>query len=480
MKKQKVQHSVVRRRDAFRQVAALESGKWQLLCESYLPIVSEDSIWRYSRHNGPRDLPQGWKLHISATILNANNVFEAVAPLLRRSGILFKAPRSLTELARLNSGLDYGYSQVGKFITVYPRSVDEATKLVPRLHRLVRGMPAPAVPFDLKFKPNSPIYYRYGSFKNLEIRNPDGSRIPAIRDRKGKLVPDLRISETATPDWIANPFPLTPLGKPSPERLSLQSLVVIGALSQRGKGGVYKALDISVSPPRFCILKEGRRDGETGWDGRDGFARVKHEKKVLTSLRKAGIGVPHIYSSFSIGNNYYLVMEFIEGETLLSFLLRRQRRLPVAQATWFGLRLTELLSRVHAAGWAWRDCKPTNLILTREKGLRPIDFEGAARTGFRDPVPWSTRAFIHPSQLRQNTIAPQKYDDSYSLGAVLYFLLSGRLPEAAALAPVETLRSRIPLSVVRLVAKLLRADPRRRPDIKHAGECLRSALSGCD
>ena len=48
---------------------------WHLLCERYLPIKFEHSIWRQSRESKPQDPPQGWKLHISATIFEACDLF---------------------------------------------------------------------------------------------------------------------------------------------------------------------------------------------------------------------------------------------------------------------------------------------------------------------------------------------------------------------------------------------------------------------
>src|SRR5260370_26075799 len=96
------------------------------------------------------------------------------------------------------------------------------------------------------------------------------------------------------------------------------------------------------------------------------------------------------------------------------------------------------VARLHASNWAWRDCKPANIIMTKRRQLRLIDFEGASSISDGDPVPWSTRAFLPPRQ-SQSIEASQAYDDSYAVGVTLYFLLSGRLPEASKVQPIETL-----------------------------------------
>src|SRR5215203_3244991 len=85
--------------------------RWRQLCERYLPVKFEDSIWRYNRHSAPESPSQGWKLHISATILEACDLFERVAPFLISEDVQFKALGSLDDLSKLNCGLQYGYHQ---------------------------------------------------------------------------------------------------------------------------------------------------------------------------------------------------------------------------------------------------------------------------------------------------------------------------------------------------------------------------------
>src|SRR5437762_2881109 len=87
--------------------------EWERLCARHLSVVREGSLWRYSRAPVAGDPEQGWKLHVSATVLTANEALKRVAPLLKSRGTQFKAPASLRELQRINCGLFYGYSQVG-------------------------------------------------------------------------------------------------------------------------------------------------------------------------------------------------------------------------------------------------------------------------------------------------------------------------------------------------------------------------------
>lgn len=451
---------------------------WRKLCARYLPMAAEGAVWRFSRRASPGAPEQGWKLHVSATLLTACRVLEKIALLLHRRGTLFKAPASLLEIHKINSGLHYGYGQIGKVVTVYPATPAEASALARELYELTRGMSAPVVPYDYRFRPDGCIYYRYGAFNHLEIENADGTRTPAIRDLSGSLIPDRRDAAAGQPTWVANPFAEFQASgdelddaKASPLQITYRAF---RALAQRGRGGVYEAVDAGSSPPRLCILKEGRREGELAWDGRDGAWRVRNEERVLRSLATVeGVNAPRAYASFEVEGNYYLVSEFIEGETLESALRRRKRRLPVRRCLRLGGELALLLVRIHAAGWVWRDCKPSNLMLTKAGALRPLDFEGACPVAHPEPLLWGTEGFTPPDALRRDVAGSRVYEDLYALGVTLHLLLTGDLPAAdAAPASIHRLRRNVPPEASRLIVALLTADPRRQSSAAQAAQTL--------
>ncbi len=447
--------------------------EWRKLCERYLPLSSEDSVWRFSRPPSKRQPVQGWKLHISATILSANTILKRVAPLLIRSHVAFKAPRTLEELSKINSGLHYGFSQVGKFITVYPRDAHHAASLAQRLARLTEDCPSPVVPYDLPLRRKSCVYYRYGAFES-ERMNQGGKFVEAIRTPEGVLVPDRREPGAAVPSWLTDPF-LDPkkskvtLKRRSPLR---RTVWAYEALSQRGKGGVYRALDLSVLPARLCILKEGRRHGETDFFGRDGYTRVKHEKLVLAELEKGGVNVPGIYTSFTVEGHYYLVTEAIEGRNLQEVISSRRKKLFTSEALRIGAEIADVMQKIHAAGWVWRDCKPMNLIVEQDGSLRPVDFEGACRTNRFDPVPWGTTGYIPANNKHLQSRVP---DDFFALGATLYQLFMGRPPGGKLTRRCrDRLSERAPQEVVHVIARLLDSNPERRLQPRCVARTFRS------
>jgi len=461
--------------------------QWLDLAGKYLPIHTESDMWRFSRRWTEKDAPQGWKIHISATINSANGIFQAIAPFLSDRNALYKGPATLVELARLNSGLCYGYSQVGKFLTIYPRDSDDLSDLVDGLSQRVPLDPeSPRVPFDLILHPGSNIFFRFGSFVSQTVSDENGVAVPAIVSPEGELVPDRR--DAPFPQWIDAP-PLF-LDTRSADSVAPSPLLVryrvFRAISQRGKGGVYEAFDLARNPGFRCVLKEGRLYGETAWDGIDGRGRTLHEERVLRELREIGVAVPAVLDSFDAGGNRYLVLEKVEGPTLESYVARKTRRLRLASAIDLGVRIADLVAKVHHSGWVWRDCKPANILVGDAGHLTLIDFEGACPINRPEFLPWNTPTYAPPevksgAPIRvPNSNLPE---DLYALGAVLYFLLEGKNYRSAAPAnrdaknlpagPKVT-RRRIPKAITVLISKLLCDDPRKRPPAHEVADALRA------
>ena len=434
-------------------VANEHSQDWQGLCNVYLPFESDGTIWRYSRESKPGEPTQGWKIHISVTVLQACDLFEKVAAFLVSKNLRFKAPASLRELIKINSGLDYGYWQVGKFLTVYPSTENEAVEIARKLHELTSEFVSIAVPFDKQYLPTSSVFYRYGAFEEIKMKNEDGSTLPAVRNSSGELVHDDHFQ--AVPEWLNDPFQaaseISDDNSESAETPLMTTYRVFRAITQRGKGGTYQALDLSTNPPRFCIVKEGRRHGEFFWNGQDGYSLTTNEKNVLERLGRYCKDIPKYFSAFEAFGNFYLVMEYIEGKSLYDWMKFRQRRFSIKQVIIYAIEIAQIVENIHKAGWIWNDCKPSNLIVTATKSLRPIDFEGAYPINQAAPFNWRSHAFSRPAENQTSSAN----DDYFALGTVIYFLLAGSYYDPNVPISIDKLRRHVPEQLKTLITILL-------------------------
>jgi hypothetical protein len=408
-----------------------------------------DGYWRYSRRPRRDEPRQGWKIHVSATILSAAEVFSRVQPILRKHDALYKIPARLELLSSLSVGLP-DFSQVGKFLTVYPRSTMEAKKLARELHLATRGLSGPRIPFDVRYRPNSLVHYRYGSFRR-SAKNSGG----LIRVPSGKLRPDKRGPGRAVPPWAQDPFQS---GRPKSTRprgpIGLE-LLAYKVRTQRGKGGVYEALDLSVSPARRVILKEGRRHGETDSHGKDGYARVKQEARVLRSLRAVGLPVPRVFREFVQDGNRYLVLERVAGRPLLPATRLQPAKFSWGRAEKILKQLEPILSRIHRAGWVWRDCKPSH-ILGRRAEVWLVDFEGACESNRNNVLPWGSPNY---SRTRRAIRRAGFGEDDYALGVIAFQFGTGKFPPARKRARAAIYkRTRCPEALRARIERLLDAD----------------------
>src|SRR2546422_1067482 len=127
----------------------------------------------------------------------------------------------------------------------------------------------------------------------------------------------------------------------------------------------------------------------------------------------------------------YLVMEYVEGEPLRE-RLRREGRLPIATAVELGIKIADALVYLHGQGVVHRDLKPENIMLTADGGVKLMDF-GIAFDATQGDLTWSglsssvgTPEYMAPEQVRARH--GDERTDLYSLGVILYEMLTGQLP----------------------------------------------------
>ncbi|HEU5181047.1 MAG TPA: protein kinase [Candidatus Polarisedimenticolia bacterium] len=283
-------------------------------------------------------------------------------------------------------------------------------------------------------------------------------------------------------------------------RTKLGPYEILSVAGSGGMGVVYKARDTRLDRivalkvlPEALVRDPARRQ------------RLEQEARAVSSLSH-----PHICTLHDVGHQEgidYLVMEYLEGETLAARL--HQGPLPLDQALRHAMEIAGALDAAHRRGLVHRDLKPGNIMLT-PVGAKLLDFglakavqdvpaetteqdATAAPTATRKPATRSgvimgTPAYMSPEQATGKPVDARS--DIFSFGLILYEMLTGQRAfggdsEAQALAamlrdtppPVRRLRAEIPADVERVIQRCLPKDPASRyPD----ASALLADLRACE
>ncbi len=207
-------------------------------------------------------------------------------------------------------------------------------------------------------------------------------------------------------------------------------------------------------------------------------------KRFLREARMAAkLTHPNVVQVFDAGEDGspYIVMEFVEGETLAE-VLRRRKRLPWREGVELGVQACAGLQQAHDGGIVHRDVKPENLLLRSDGTLKITDF-GIARAAEATRLTQvgtvlGTAAYLSPEQAAGEEVTAAA--DIYSLGAVLYELMGGRTPhEFESLAelaekqqhgpaPLSQTAPDVPTHVEDAVMRCLARKPEYRPSSAQA------------
>lgn len=269
-----------------------------------------------------------------------------------------------------------------------------------------------------------------------------------------------------------NQFSTTHLAAVQPEQLLQSRYRLLANLGRGGFGSVFKAQDTFVQN-RIVAIKEINLNGLQQQEMLDATALFNHEVQVLSDLQHPGL--PGLYDYFTDDEHWYLVMDFIAGETLELYLEQTigGHFLQVIDALRVGVQLCIVLDYLHThhPPIVFRDLKPSNVMLLPNGGVRLIDF-GIARYfkpgQFKDTMAFGSPGYAAPEQYGKAQTTPVA--DIYSLGALLHQMLTGSDPCEV---PFRFLPLRdyhvsdtfpMPLQLLdRLIAQMVELDPNKRP-----------------
>ncbi len=277
-------------------------------------------------------------------------------------------------------------------------------------------------------------------------------------------------------------------------------------LGRGAMGQVYLARDENLGTRKVAV-KTVRQDILNSDDLEEGEAIARFEREAMSA---ASIRHPHIVDVTDFGETedgiFYLVMEYVEGESLHK-LLRREGTLPVKRAVKLLRQISDGVEAAHDAGILHRDLKPANIfIMTKGKGdgfIKVGDF-GLAKIVNQTVTDASSNAtpssrgiigtpeFMSPEQM-QPELGVDVRADIYALGTIAYLMLGGRTPFVGDLMqlvmqkimheppPLNELRSDIPPKVEKVIMSALTIKPEERvATVSEWIDNLEKAASGID
>lgn len=236
---------------------------------------------------------------------------------------------------------------------------------------------------------------------------------------------------------------------------------ILGVVGRGGMGTVYRAEHTHLEA--IVAIKELNVGGNQG-DIRDELRhQFEREARILVKLSHPNL--PRVSDSFIEEDRCFLVMDFVEGETLEE-IIRRHAPYPldIRPVLRWSEQLCNVLEYLHGQNppIVFRDLKPANIMITKEQDIRLIDFGIARRFqagATHDTTFFGSPGYSPPEQYGHHQTDPRS--DIYSLGATLHHMLSDRDPALTPFKhpPLQPLNPLVPPNLDDLVAHCLLIDP---------------------
>jgi tRNA A-37 threonylcarbamoyl transferase component Bud32 len=409
---------------------------------------SRTDDWLMYAPDGLRLPSQGWKIHASACLDNAEQIIEVIWEYCVRERIAFKFIRSRQLLFLRNMKYaSRGYS--AKFVTIFPVNEQQFEQILNELGVLLEGHASPYILSDLRWG-DGPLYVRYGGSAERFCVGANGELEPAIEDADGELVPDLREAAFELPDGVVLPACLAP-------HLTARNSATTTDLPYRFEralhfsngGGVYAGVDTRNGEQ--VVLKEARPHAGLARDERDAVARLGRERDTLEQL--AGLDLaPAVRDYFVAGEHHFLVMDFVTGEPLSQLLVERYPLISpdcddeaIDEFTSWALAACERLERavdaVHERGIVLGDLHPSNVLVEADGRIVLIDLEIASHVSEKLRPTLADPGFSSPPGVSGFDI------DNYALACLRLFMF---LPLTRLIARDLTKASQLAEEIARL------------------------------
>lgn len=255
---------------------------------------------------------------------------------------------------------------------------------------------------------------------------------------------------------------------------------IVKMLGGGGMGQVYLAYDTRLAD-KPCAVKELIPDPHATPEEREQAAAQFH-REAATLAHLSHLNLPNVYDYFEERERFYLVMDYIEGDTLADRLNQTPRGVDQETVVGWAVQLCDVLEYLHGQTppVIFRDLKPANVMITPAGEIKLIDF-GVVRlfdpTKRTDTLKMGTAGYAPPEQYAGHGQTTPR-SDIYALGATLHELLTGDDPTTHpfVFTPPRTLNSGISPSLSEVVTRAVNLDPADRfPSVKVMKETLQKA-----
>jgi eukaryotic-like serine/threonine-protein kinase len=244
-------------------------------------------------------------------------------------------------------------------------------------------------------------------------------------------------------------------------------------LEQKASGGmavVYRAQDLQL---RRVVAVKVLRPSLTG--DAQFLERFQQEARNVANLSHPNIVTVHDFQQD--GTTYYIVMEWIEGQDLKK-IIRQAAPLPLDRVLTLAIQICRGIGYAHRAGLVHADVKPQNILVTGEDTVKVTDFGIAQALAHTQPVErqsvvWGSPHYFAPEQAQGELPTPAS--DVYSIGIVLFEMLTGKLPfsgtdqQELAMAHIKSevphvnaYNPRVPHNLDRIIHKIMSKNPNDR------------------
>lgn len=254
-------------------------------------------------------------------------------------------------------------------------------------------------------------------------------------------------------------------------------------LAQGGQSAVYLAIDMRLGDVKLAI-KEMSQAHLLPHERDRAVTHFQREAHLLQHLDHPMLA--KVYDYFIDGDKHYLAMEYVPGKTLEDEMMELGRPLEWESVIGWSAQLCDVLGYLHrqTPPIVYRDLKPANVMLTPTGRLKLIDFGIARRlvpARMNDTAQLGTDGY---APLEQYASKSEPRSDLYALGASMYHLLTGRVPDnaplrssGAKLRPIRAVSPNVPEAVEQVVMQALNLTPDERyPDAQTLGRVLSSLL----